>query len=669
MSYLTFFEAHVQKFRIGLNGQTSGLCPFHEDKNPSLSIDNNEGLWKCHGCGKSGNANQFAHLLGVVPPTNGHNNGLREVNQYTYDDVNGRPHMQVRRYFPKTFRQFRFESGEWKSGLNGFKPILYHLPEVLKANVVFIAEGEKDCETLKNWGLIATCNSMGAGKWRDEFSDVLAGKSIIILPDDDEPGRTHANSVAKSLWGKAKRVKIVYLPDAKDVSAWVEKGGTYEQLMELAEGTPWLDTPPQNIVVGSHSKPTENTWPVLAPDAFYGLAGDIVRTIEPYSEADPVAILANILTAFGNIVGNGPHFQVEHTKHPARLFISLVGETAKGRKGTSWSTPKYLFKCVDPQWADARITGGLSSGEGLIFNVRDEIIEKQPIKEHGRVVEYQDVITDHGVADKRLLLVEEELASVLKVMVREGNTLSAILRQAWDSGDLRPLTKNNPIKATGAHVSLIGHITKTELIRHLTETEKANGFANRFIWLLVRRSKCISNPKKVPDELLAPLLQRLEMTISNAKNIGLVERDEEAEEVWAEVYPALSEGHVGMFGAVTGRAEAQTTRKALVYALLDNSSQIKLPHLKAALALWDYSEASAKFIFGDQTGDSTADKILEALKVKNVMTDNDIYEFFGKNKSANERARALNYLQRIGRARSEVQSDTGGRPKTIWMAT
>lgn len=240
MSYASFFEAHVGKFRLNTSGQASGLCPFHDDHGPSLSIDTNEGLWKCHGCNQSGNANQFANLLEVTPPTNGHDYRHREVAQYIYEDKNGRPYHQVRRYFPKTFLQFRFENGEWKPGLDGSKTILYHLPEILKANVIFIAEGEKDCETLRKWELIVTCNPMGAGKWRDEFSDVLAGKSVIILPDDDEPGRAHANSVAESLWGKAKRVKIVHLPGAKDVSEWVEKGGTFEALLDMAEKTPAL---------------------------------------------------------------------------------------------------------------------------------------------------------------------------------------------------------------------------------------------------------------------------------------------------------------------------------------------------------------------------------------------------------------------------------------------
>jgi hypothetical protein len=122
-------------------------------------------------------------------------------------------------------------------------------------------------------------------------------------------------------------------------------------------------------------------------------------------------------------------------------------------------------------------------GEGLIYAVRDRV--------EGENKKGETAVLDEGVEDKRLLVLEAELAGVLKVMSREGNTLSPVIRQAWDDGALQTLTKNSPMKATSAHVSMVGHITKAELLRHFTETEAANGFANRFIWLLVKRSKIL----------------------------------------------------------------------------------------------------------------------------------------------------------------------------------
>jgi hypothetical protein len=120
-------------------------------------------------------------------------------------------------------------------------------------------------------------------------------------------------------------------------------------------------------------------------------------------------------------------------------------------------------------------------------------------------------------------------------MSREGNILSPILRQAWDTGDLHSLTKTNPIRATDAHISIIGHITKDELLRYLGDIEMANGYANRFLWALVRRSKKIANPTGTPDSALNPLIIRLQKAIESAKVMGEMHRDAEAEVWWTEL--------------------------------------------------------------------------------------------------------------------------------------
>ena len=151
-----------------------------------------------------------------------------------------------------------------------------------------------------------------------------------------------------------------------------------------------------------------------------------------------------------------------------------------------------LLRAQDETWRHSCIQSGLSSGEGLIWAVRDAIFKTERVKEKGVVCDYQEVKVDAGVTDKRLLVIESEFASTLKVMAREGNTLSATIRQAWDSGDLRILNKNSPARSTGAHISIVGHITADELKRCLDSTEAANGFANRFLWCCVQHSFKVS---------------------------------------------------------------------------------------------------------------------------------------------------------------------------------
>jgi len=349
--------------------------------------------------------------------------------------------------------------------------------------------------------------------------------------------------------------------------------------------------------------------PKVAEQAFYGLAGEIVKTIEPHSEADPVALLMNYITAFGNCIGEKPYFRVGADIHRMRIFSVLVGDTSKARKGLSWGYIKHFFEIIDPDWV-TKIQTGLSSGEGLIWAVRDEIRRKQPVKEKGRVVDYEEVIVEEGIDDKRLLVLESEFAQTLRILGRDGNILSPVIRNAWDSGDLQTLTKNSPAKATGAHICIIGHITKDELLRYLTSTEAGNGFGNRFMWFSVKRSKSLPFGGKFHTIDLEPLIKKHKEALAFASKAGEIKWAEETEPLWETVYTKLSEGKPGLIGALTARAEANVTRLSCIYALLDESLEIKPDHLRAALAIWDYVEASVRFIFQNKIGNPLADEMI-----------------------------------------------------------
>jgi DNA-binding transcriptional ArsR family regulator len=286
------------------------------------------------------------------------------------------------------------------------------------------------------------------------------------------------------------------------------------------------------------------------------------------------------------------------------------------------------------------------------------------------VTGYQDIEADPGEADKRLLVYEPEFALVLRVMAREGNSLSAILRQAWDSGNLRTLTRNSPLKATGAHVSIIAHVTRAELLRYLDSTEMANGFANRFLWLCVSRSKCLPDDedRRVDEHKLEPLTRRLVDAVQFANGVGEMGKDAQACADWRAVYPALSEGKPGMLGAVTSRAEAQTMRVGCLYALLDKSERTRREHLRAALAVWSYCEQSAAYIFGQSLGDPLADTILQALKQNSAgLSRTDISNLLGRHKDAAQIGRALAALRESGKVRAEFE-ETEGRKAERWFA-
>lgn len=388
----------------------------------------------------------------------------------------------------------------------------------------------------------------------------------------------------------------------------------------------------------------------------------------PHTEADPAALLLDLLISFGNVIGRNSYFVADGAEHYPNLFAVLVGNSSKGRKGTSRAHIARLFASFEDGWASERVQAGLSSGEGLIWAVRDPIIKREPVKEKGRFTgEYDEIEADSGVKDKRLLVTEGEFANVLRVLGREGNNLSAIIRQAWDTGSLRTLTKNSPAKASGAHISILGHITRDELRRFLSSTEAGNGFGNRFLWLCVRRSKCLPEGGRIHEVDLGEPLRHLQEAMTFGSVRRRVERDDDARAIWLEVYPDLSEGKPGLFGSVTSRAEAQVMRLAMIYALLDCSPVIRSEHLMDALALWEYCEQSARYIFGDALGDPIADELLRALRNAGSagMTRTEIRDLFKRHRGAEQIGRVLSLLLEYGYVRRE-QEKTSGRPVERW---
>jgi hypothetical protein len=404
-----------------------------------------------------------------------------------------------------------------------------------------------------------------------------------------------------------------------------------------------------NVNRFSEQRSKLKNWPSpLGSEALYGLAGELVNLVLPHTEADLAALLAQFLAMFGNVVGRDPYFQVEGTRHYPRLFVCLVGDTAKSRKGTSYDHVENRFRIVDPVWAHGQIKSGLGSGEGLIWQVRDADQN------------------DPGFEDKRLLVSEPEFATILRVMNRKDSILSNILRSAWDDKTLQNVTKNSPAKATDAHISVIGHITRDELKRHLTQTEAANGFANRFLFICVRRSKLLPEGGQIQQVDFTDFDRKLAEAVQFAQQTGPVFRDAEARQRWIDIYPVLSAGRPGLFGALTARSEAQVVRLSLIYALLDKSAIIRLQHLEAALAFWEYAEASVRCIFGQATGDPAADRILEGLRNNpQGLTQTGISKIFNNNLSAARIGQALEFLKGYALVVEEKTSGMG-RPGTIW---
>jgi hypothetical protein len=392
-------------------------------------------------------------------------------------------------------------------------------------------------------------------------------------------------------------------------------------------------------------------WPAPpAPTVYHELLGEIVTTIAPHTEADPVAILTQLLVAFGAAVGRGAWFTVEATRHAPNEFMLLVGDSSKARKGSSWDHVRRLVAAIDPS-IEPRILTGLSSGEGLIWAVRDPTAQ------------------DPGITDQRLLVIEPEFASVLRAASREISTLSPTLRSAWDGRPLAILTRTAPARATQAHISVIGHITQDELRRHATTIELANGYLNRILIIACRRQRLL--PEGGHHDPLAGtgLTHLLATTLKHAQTAGEVRLDTRARGLWHHTYRQLAEPHPGIVGQITARAEAHTIRLALLYALADGKHHISPPHLHAALALHDYAARSAAWALTGATGQPLAEQIHAALTANPAgLTRSQISDTLKHNQPAGQLDSALHALQTTGRA-SVTQIATGGRPAQLWTTT
>jgi len=387
-------------------------------------------------------------------------------------------------------------------------------------------------------------------------------------------------------------------------------------------------------------------WPEpLDEKAFQGLLGKIVRTIEPHTEADPAALLVQTATAFGNLIGRNPHFMVEATRHAGNLFSALVGISSKSRKGTSWGYELELFRLVDRSWVRKRVQPGLSTGEGLI----QTLVELDP-------------------HDRRLLVFEDEMSAMFRVMSRWGNTLSTTLRRAWDSLPLQVMTKESPLRVSNPYLSIVAQTTLHDIRRYLGQSDIFNGFANRFLWVCVMRSKFLPHGGGLKKKQFALLAQEVRKSADFAFKQKEMKLSKHAARLWEQEYSTLSADVPGLLGAATSRAEAQVRRLAMIYALMDRCAGIKTRHLEAALAVWKYCNDSARFIFADRQEVSFDNRLLSILRdSKRSLTRSEISEALGRHTPSEVIGRTLHTLRAKGLVRSK-QRKTAGRSAEVWRA-
>ena len=389
---------------------------------------------------------------------------------------------------------------------------------------------------------------------------------------------------------------------------------------------------------------------------FPGLVGELVAASTQATESDPACIGVQFLVALGNVVDRTVRIHVGETVHHLNENVLVVGSTSVGGKGDGANVALMPLLDAAHPWHPR---SGLSSGEGLIHAVRDPVYA---INQKG-----DRVLRDDGVSDKRLLVLETEFSAVLKQFGREHNTLSNVLRDAWDGkSPLTTLTKNSPTCATGAHVSIIGHTTPEDLRAHLSDLDIANGTGNRF-WLIgARRVRTIPDPPPIPLAARQSLVLQVADVLAHAARVERLTRTPAAAAQWQELYKQLRVERPGLLGALLARGPAHVTRLSGVFALCDRSAVIDVPHLDAAAAWWRYAVASAEIIFSNRSGSDVVDRIRAEMCPGEELDQRSLRQALFSNHISTGRLRdGLELAEATGLVRTERRNDTGGRPRCV----
>ena len=373
------------------------------------------------------------------------------------------------------------------------------------------------------------------------------------------------------------------------------------------------------------SPDTHRNAPQPDPVCLYGLVGDVARAGSEGTEANPYAIAANFMAYLSCAIGRGPYLPIGNTWHHARLYILHIGRSGRGRKGDAVS----LVNRLDTALRQLRETaappihrGGLSSREGLVSLFHDGY-------KNGK-------LEVPAIQDKRLWVVESEFANVLHQGRREGNTLSAALRDCWDGVSLKPATKSNRLYASHPHLCLSGAISPSELLSLMRARELTNGFANRFLMIWAERERIVPFPQATPQEAVDALAARVLSILELVQAERVNERDHlpvsltaQAQSIYSQLYRGeLIDDTAGEHvTALLERRAPMLLRLAMIFALCDLQTRIDVQHIQAAMGWIRHGVESAKFVFLKATDaadtvrtNAAVKKIVEFLRLKGQST-------------------------------------------------
>ncbi len=560
-----YYASELRSFKPYSSEQGKGLCPFHDDTEPSLSVNLRTGVFNCFGCKKKGSLFDFymerngvdfpeakkalAELAGLSSQP-----GRQEMEAYDYTDETGKLLFQTIRYEPKDFRQRRPDgNGGWIYNLTDVRKVPYKLPSILKSVSVIIVEGEKDADNLGRIGFTASCCPMGAGKWKPEYNEHFRDRDVVIIPDNDEPGRKHSRDVANSLKGIARTLKILDLEglaEKEDVTDWIER--RYEEgkddsevraeLLSLIEDTPGF--------VEKQKEPPADIFS-FPKQVISGVAGDFADLYSQYLESPPEFFYFSFLTCLGSFFSDRLTSETEIAPQP-RFYAILIGESADDRKSTAAAKTIDFFR---ETFTDRfHVCYGVGSAEGLQKRLED-------------------------ATPSRLLLFFDEFKSFVGKCRIEASILLPCVNTLFESNRYESQTKKTSIYLEDAYLSILAATTKATFDSMWTSSFTDIGFTNRLFLVPGRGKRKHAMPRQIPESLKTGIKIALGELMALVSKEMIMRITNEGRELYEEWYGKLEQS------VHAKRVDTIALRLLPLLAINDKKKQIDRETVEKAIAI------------------------------------------------------------------------------------
>ena len=511
----TLSQKTGQMASLDSSGKVMVCCPAHDDRNPSLSVsmaDDGTCLLKCFaGCSVKEITDAVGLTMKDLFPSglkNGSNvrhsssdrNGAgftsssqngssskrkstssKVVAIYDYHDENGKLLFQVLRTEDKTFsqRKPKPDGNGWEYKTSDVRKVLYRLPELM-ANpdkVVMITEGEKDADCLRSFGLLATCNPGGAGKWKDDFSSLLKGRSVVIFPDNDEPGRKHAQQVAESLQkfvqveNEQRQVKVIELPNLSekgDVSDWLDVGGTLDELKKFINDAPiwkaeetkrWNPSDPWEPLIPL--VPALPDFPVdVLPEPLRTYVSELAHATQTPVDLSAMVVLPAIRTAMrGRVYVKAREGLIE----PTNIFTVVLLEPGN-RKSPVFRIVTQALRDVQQELIEAarpavaRAKSGRKQKEKRLARLQKQAAEKGDEQAAAEAGDLAEELETTAVPELPRMIIENTTAERLEMILDAQDGVISVMSPEGGSFDIIQGIYSNSANGTSSFdVYLKGH--------------------------------------------------------------------------------------------------------------------------------------------------------------------------------------------------------------------